>query len=46
MAAERGDAEALKQLGDIYEKENALEAVKWYKMQQNKAMLVHLLIQG
>ena len=31
MAAERGDAEALKQLGDIYEKENALEAVKWYK---------------
>ena len=32
MAAERGDAEALKQLGDIYEKENALEAVKWYKM--------------
>lgn len=32
MAAERGDAEALKRLGDIYEKENALEAVKWYKM--------------
>ena len=33
MAAERGDAEALKRLGDIYEKENALEAVSGIKWQ-------------